>query len=175
MRSSLHVAAASIAAVLLLLPAGARADETNTWGQPAPLAPDEGEPTPAAPPPPVERRTTTTWYGWQTLLVDGLSIALVSVRPELGLAGYAVGAPIVHAANDRWGIAAASVSCRLGCPLVVALSSQGPSGRGGELSGLVAGAGVAMVLDAVVFSWKTTPVVVPRAEGGVDVVFGRTF
>jgi len=60
----------------------------------------------APPPPPADR-----WYGWQTLLVDGVTgtaalIGLVNrneVLPWVALPALALGAPIVHAAHLRLG------------------------------------------------------------------------
>lgn len=57
-------------------------------------------------PPPVrndEAGWTTSWYGWQPLLVDALSLGIVfgarGVPALFGVFGVAVGTPIVHAAH----------------------------------------------------------------------------
>src|SRR5215467_11328850 len=81
----------AIALALLVLPAIARADE--------------------------ERETR--WYGWQTLLVDGAAIGLGVATRNAGvfLGAYALGAPIVHVAHERFGEAAGSLGLRVVMPL----------------------------------------------------------
>lgn len=80
-------------------------------------------PAPPAPPAPPKAE----WYGWQTLTVDGASTALVGLGVAAsgsptasaglaltGVSGFALGAPIVHAAHGRWGVAAADLGLRAG-------------------------------------------------------------
>ncbi len=77
----------------------------------------------ATPPPPA---TTTQWYGWQGLIPDAMSAGLIAAsgasdsdggKVVLGVAGlssFAFGAPIIHAAHGRWGIAALDLGVRAG-------------------------------------------------------------
>ncbi len=66
------------------------------------------------------------WYGWQTVLVDALSIggmvaAGVLESEELawtGLGLVLVGAPVVHLGNNNYGAAAISFGMRVGSGLV---------------------------------------------------------
>jgi hypothetical protein len=76
----------------------------------------------------------TSSYGWQTLAVDGSSLAVAVLTgvshssPDLfvvSLAGYVVGAPIVHGAHRRSGTAGADLALRLGAPLVGGLVGAG--------------------------------------------------
>jgi hypothetical protein len=94
------------------------------------------------------------WYGWQTLLVDGASLAVLTaaglslneshdywssnaaVYP--GLAGYTLGPPIVHAARDHWGKAGASFGVRaasLGLLTLGVVECLSASGRSDTWSG----------------------------------------
>jgi hypothetical protein len=99
-------------------------------------------------PAPVPTTPTTTaapaaegpqeWYGWQTLLADGASVALViggatiasgsgsssnsnsrtgSALAGLGSLGYLVGGPIVHLANGRPFAGLGSLGLRAGLPV----------------------------------------------------------
>jgi hypothetical protein len=86
----------------------------------------------------------TEWYGWETLMTDGASGALVAAglgtddgaaqAPLViaGLAGYGLGAPIVHAARGRWGLALADFGLRAGA---VALGGLVGLGVGGATEG----------------------------------------
>jgi hypothetical protein len=122
----------------------------------------------------------STWYGWQTLLVDGGSLAVfaaaLSVQSsQLGwFSGgtYALGPAVVHAAHGRGGAAAASIALRLGLPLVASIIGMGiggncEAGQGGcigplssSTTGALLGAGVGMVIamgiDAAVLSYEST-------------------
>jgi hypothetical protein len=60
--------------------------------------------------------TGTHWYGWQTLVVDTISLALIPAY-GIGLIGYVLGTPIIHGLHGRAGSAVASVSMRLVLPL----------------------------------------------------------
>jgi hypothetical protein len=79
-------------------------------------------------------KPNTQWYGWQTLMTDGAAfVVLVSALPagdQLGsrvqtdvllTAGgiYLMGAPVVHLAHGRPGVAAASLGVRAGVPTVL--------------------------------------------------------
>ncbi len=122
------------------------------------------------------------WYGWQTLLADGLSVAAfvaggvddspMPMLSFLGVAGY-LGAPAaIHGVHGRGALAATSVLLRLGLPATgmmlgaaMADCSDGmlsfcPLGEM-VLGGLV-GMGAAVVIDAVV-AWDARPPAPPTA------------
>jgi hypothetical protein len=78
----------------------------------------------------------SAWYGWQTLLVDGVSLTVLvatgvaennkylpwdayAFPVYTGLAGYLLGPPIVHAARDHWGKAGGSAAMRAGSLLIL--------------------------------------------------------
>jgi len=115
------------------------------------------------------REPETHWYGWETLTVDAVSVAAMPLA-GVGVAGYLVGAPIVHAAHDRWGAAAASLGLRVALPIAgayagVALANCGNSQRASEdwcgLGEAVLGLGVGMlaaiVIDAAVLGYERAP------------------
>ncbi|HVH47346.1 MAG TPA: hypothetical protein VM925_33655 [Labilithrix sp.] len=64
------------------------------------------------------------WYGWQTLIVDGVSAGATIVPVSasqfelaaVGLAGYVLGGPIVHAAHGRWATAGIALALRVALP-----------------------------------------------------------
>ncbi len=146
---------------------------------------DELPPTPQAPPPasPDATDSRSDWYGYQTLIADGVAGAGLVLTATVGgssrseaaapsllvgtLASYALGAPIVHFANGEAGRGLASFAVRLAAPSVGAgLGFAAASGcsRNGEamnfcpLGGLVVGVGVGMavasVVDASALAWK---------------------
>ncbi len=77
------------------------------------------------------------WYGWQTLATDGAAVALVGLGlavelgtdspPSaltaslftLGIAGYALGGPMVHFSQGHTGRGFASLALRVGLPVVL--------------------------------------------------------
>ncbi len=130
------------------------------------------EPEPAS-----SARQVDYWYGWQTLLADGASVATMvlggttqsSAVGLIGLGGYFAGAPIVHGVQGRVGVAFASFGLRLGIPTlgaVVGYAAAGPcsasehdgffgcSFHGWAEAGVGAliGAGTAVAIDAAVLA-----------------------
>jgi hypothetical protein len=75
-------------------------------------------------PPPSQSR----WYGYQTLVADGPSVALGAVGfathssaiSTAGLLGYALGGPIIHVAHGHVGKGVGDLALRLGAPAVAA-------------------------------------------------------
>lgn len=81
------------------------------------------------------RPSRRLWYGWETLIVDGASLALflgtefgdrkkseaISSSPGIyvGTIIYSLGAPAVHATRGHWGKSAASVALRAGSMLIL--------------------------------------------------------
>lgn len=135
---------------------------------------------------PADRDAERRWYGWETLTVDAVSISAIPVA-GVGIAGYLLGGPIVHASHDRWGIAAASLGLRLGLPLVGGMagsklenchvSSSYDEGMCG-LAGLILGMGVGMltaiVIDAAVLSYERAPATSERGPSGASAKRARS-
>jgi hypothetical protein len=109
------------------------------------------------------------WYGWQTLAVDGTSLAVaiggaasnVGALGGFGLVGYVAGAPIVHFAHGHVGTGFASAGLRVGLPIVGALIGFAAEdchgggefcGLGGAAVGLLVGGAAAITLDAAVLA-----------------------
>lgn len=133
----------------------------------------DGEPLPPATaakpgPKPAVTELPRHWYGWQTLLVDAGSLALMPLA-GVGIVTYAVGPSIVHAAHGRAGPALGSILLRTSMPLLlavfgVALADATPSNRPsngiavgpifGGLTGLVMGVLAAMAIDDAVLAWE---------------------
>jgi hypothetical protein len=146
----------------------------------------------------------TRWYGWQTLVTDGVALFLATTASSdrtssLGvpaLMTYGLGGPIVHLAHGRPGAAFGSFAARAGLPLVgfgVGMVAQG--GQCGEFCILpvllgMAGIPAAIALDAAVIArepvkrpppssvalvQRLTPSVAPRREGGVELSLAGAF
>jgi hypothetical protein len=117
-----------------------------------------------------------TWYGWQTLLVDGASLSAVLLGAELdsrdsgldggvvtalGLLGYELGPGIVHFVHRNPGRGFASFGIRLGMPLAGAFlgASLGSNCDGhhceevGAAVGLLLGMAGAIVIDSALFAY----------------------
>jgi hypothetical protein len=119
-----------------------------------------------------------TWYGWQTLSVDGASLGLALVSSAiyssrgssndasaaLGLAaglGFSFGSGIVHFVHRNPGRGFASFGLRLGMPIAGAIVGAAvTSGCDGYLCekdgtgiGALIGAGGAVALDAALFAY----------------------
>jgi hypothetical protein len=131
------------------------------------------------------------WYGWQTLLVDAGSLALLVAGAEAqssvvgGLAGmsYAAGPSFVHLAHGRGVQAIGDVLIRVGVPVAFAVaggliavdtsspneSSEEaglPNWLGGAALGLVIGVVTAVAIDAAALAWEPRTHASPSAGGG---------
>ena len=72
--------------------------------------------------------TDSRWYGWQPMISDGASAALITGGVEgfvdynplfaIGLGTYLLGAPTIHFAHGQFLQGSASFGLRLGLPLV---------------------------------------------------------
>jgi len=122
------VTVAALACVSILFGRNARADEPSAPSPPKdPSAPSPPK-DPSAPNPQSESSapTASTWYGWQTLIVDGASALTFGVGAGagsgavalLGLGGFVAGAPIVHGVNGQGWRAAASLGVRVLTPVL---------------------------------------------------------
>lgn len=105
-------------------------------------APAAAEPSPAPP-----ARKHTHWYGWQTIIVDGMSLLVMPVMAAetnsssvvaLAVGSYALGGPIVHLAHGEIARAAGSLGLRVGLPFVGAIGGAMVEGSSchGEFCGL---------------------------------------
>jgi len=142
---------------------------------------------PAAAQPKTDRIDRRPWYGWQILVVDGLSIGAIAIASSdqadvmapIGVLGLALGAPIVHAVRGHYGRAAGSLLMR---PGLVALGGYiGYKVKEGCVIdretgcldpmayGLLGGAVIAGLVDTFVLAWEPTarvaPVVTPTNGG----------
>jgi hypothetical protein len=133
---------------------------------------------------PAERRR---WYGWQTLITDGISLSALVVGASienqesggpgggttsllwLGFLGYEAAPAVVHAAHRNPGRAFASMGIRLGMPLAGAFLGASLASdcnrnlceAGGAGIGVMLGMAGAIAIDAAVFSYddaKRAPV-----------------
>lgn len=131
------------------------------------------------------------WYGWQTLMVDGISIAWVGASGVLELPALTVasigmwllGSPIVHLVNGNGGGAAMSFAIRLGSGLAAvlglalalanALDESEDRSEGAVTAGLAisltgaAGMLAAMALDPSLFAFTKAR---PSADRGMRVL-----
>jgi hypothetical protein len=181
----------SLAVALVAVPALAHAQvetsavDTQETNEPAPSTATAPAKTaqPAA-------QTESYWYGWQTLTSDAASISAVGTGIKfetaplayLGVAGYYLGAPIVHIAHGRVGVAFASLGLRLGLPSLggaIGFATAGPcteSERRGffgcafhgwneaAIGGLI-GLGAAIAIDSALLAHGKRPVDPPRESG----------
>lgn len=155
------------------LVAGARAAELRALAreaapnvQPTPPA---AKPTKAEQPPPEKPgkvETETRWYGWQTLLSDGLAVVAMPLAPPLGAGLYFLGAPTIHIVHLEGFNVLKSLGIRVISPVVGGLigiaAAEGCSGFLCELEGgawgVIIGAGVAVVVDAAFIAREDVPV-----------------
>lgn len=141
-------------------------------------------PTPAAQDAakPEEGKKVEEWYGWETLICDGASIVTAPIL--VGIGGYLVCAPIVHAANGQGLKALASLGLRVGGPVVFAIAGglieagatdcRSYCGLGGGIVGFGVGIVTAMVIDSAVLARKDVvkktekPTIVPTGNARAD-------
>jgi hypothetical protein len=129
------------------------------------------------------------WYGWQTLLVD--SVTLGTIPLELGssvsfaktpsasyllvgsLSGYALGAPLVHAAHGHWQRGLADLGLHVGALAVGGLVGGAAGGmptscdvklagcftqsNNSVMVGAMLGAVLASVVDSSLLAWDAKP------------------
>lgn len=70
------------------------------------------------PPKPEESSTDGVWYGLPIIVTDVVSDSLLLFAPPFGLAGIALGAPLIHMGHGHGGMALASLGLRLTAELV---------------------------------------------------------
>jgi len=123
----------------------------------------------------ISSRTRPTWYGWQTLIMDGATLSIFvsaaiassaddGVGAKLGglvAASYELGPGIIHVVHGNPGRGLASFGIRVGLPLagafIGASAASGCDGFrcevGGAAVGALLGAGGAIAIDAAVFAY----------------------
>jgi hypothetical protein len=128
-------------------------------------------------PEPLPGGARRVWYGWQTLLVDALSIGTIAIGSShsapvlIGLGGLILGSPIVHWAHENGSAGAISLGIRAGSTVltfvgaVVTLRDAFSNGLGGKTRGgaigpmlMLLGLGgmvTAIVVDAAVLAFTT--------------------
>lgn len=187
-----------VAPAPVLVPAAPRAFPTSD--DPHELPPPSEPDTPAK-----EEES----YGPQTIIVDGMTVGAVALAvgtrsPATAVGAgvvYGVGAPLVHLAHGRPGMALASFATRVSAPAMGGLlgffvmsAATGSSPMDGAFAqglgasiGVLTGVTAAVVLDAALYShvWKKAPLgwdgkpsLAPQAAitpGGGSVGVGGTF
>jgi hypothetical protein len=109
-----------------------------------------------------ERAPSTTWYGWQTLIADGMVIPLM-LLPPVGISFYFFGAPAVHWAHGNVGVGFASLGIRLLAGGAVVGSSLIALIGAFDGKGEIAAIGVTLAIASAL-----TPVVIDAALLGFD-------
>jgi hypothetical protein len=137
--------------------------------------PIEGEPK--APP-------SFSWYGYQTLAVDGVAVALAILGERNNSDGvmltggglYLLGAPAVHGLHRRTPAMLGSLGLRIFLPVIVsAVAGATADCRvqvvndencdfGERLVGAGIGLGAAMLLDAALLAWETGTVATTKGR-----------
>jgi hypothetical protein len=177
----------ALALAALWIARSSKADEDDYTPAPPAVVSETPRSVPVAVAVPIQVETRSHWYGWQTLSTDGaalgflvLSGALASDNSDSGGAGvdsfvllgvgmYTLGGPIVHAAHQNWGAAAASLGLRVGLPLTgilfgSAVDTCGPKSDAdvceavGPAFGALLGMGAAIAIDAAALGYEEVPV-----------------
>ncbi len=142
----------------------------------APSAASAPAPCPSPHATEIESAKRRVWYGWQTLTADGVALILASTAgssdsspASLGVASlavYALGGPVIHAANGSVGKMGLSLAMRVGAPLLLGAGSYyaAGGGSGGDwgpaliaIGGAVVGTAGAIAVDAAVLARKDAP------------------
>jgi hypothetical protein len=158
----------------------------ETHGATPAMSAPEASASSEASPPVRSPREPRHWYGWETLLADGIS--LVTAPIIVGIGGYFLATPITHVAHGNPGRAFGSIAMRIALPLTLGLVGSGSSTRD-ESTGLVVGGllgvATAIILDASVLAYEPVakekfivpgsspsatlvPRLNPRPEGGFE-------
>lgn len=195
MRSHLPCFSILAAAFVITAARPALADEPIDADEPAapPAARAPSSDSPYASERPPTTRTESYWYGWQTLIADGASLAtmmLGAATPSLayvGVSGYVLGGPSIHVANRNYGAALGSLVMRPLLPLAggyIGRESAGTCtekadsgflgncflhGLGETILGVAIGATIAITVDAAVLARGERVVEKPKYDGKLHV------
>ncbi len=162
---------------------------------PVPLPP---QPDPTAD----EREAPTRWYGWQTLITDGVALGSLAgfmatfrlcwdgscdntdagIFLMTSMLSYGAGGPLIHGAHGRWNIAAASFGTRM-APFAGAAVLSGTNEDRAARTLFFGGVLAAMAVDSAVLAREPVrereprTMILPSADletrSGSITVFGR--
>jgi len=112
------------------------------------------------------------WHGGKTLLVDGVSLALVLAMPAVGATGFVFGGPGLHLSHGRAGIALLDLGLRVGLTVGGLWLGSQTCHAGEEFTGpcsgvlyvAAAGALAAALIDAFVLAYAPAPAPAPPSE-----------
>lgn len=119
---------------------------------------------------PQEMLYKTTWYGWQTLAADGLSLLMAGAEQGgVAVGTYVLVAPVIHAAHGAPGKGLGSLALRVLLPISFAMGGMevscsihwGNDPEGDEcypvglVVGALVGAGAASAIDATLLARQT--------------------
>jgi hypothetical protein len=138
------------------------------WQNATPPGSEPFLPDTAHPPRVEEPAKVTRWYGGQTLAVDAASIGAVVLGASsqavplaaLGFGGYLLGGPIVHFSHGNGGRGLASLTLRIGLPVLGVWAGCGTGGGGpcyGGVAGAALGVGAAIVVDSALLARDEVP------------------
>jgi hypothetical protein len=147
----------------------------------APLDPDDAQRIEELLRAPPDGPTRTRWYGWETLMSDGLSVATFPIY--VGAGGFFLAPPILHASHGRWGAAGVSLALRVALPLAGGLFGDwrddctlerkqidgGCGIPGATIFFAALGAITAITIDAAVLSYEQVPLATARTTSTVSV------
>jgi hypothetical protein len=190
--------AAALSVMAVITPAAAQEVIVVMPGPPPPPPPPMVVYMQPPPPPMARVEYVENWYGWQTLIADGATLALwiggsaanSSAITDIGTATYLAGPPVLHFVHRKVGIGFASFGIRLAAPVVLGLTgfaigcaAGGSNGNGnsadfglaagclaGALVGVLTGYATAVTLDAAVFAYQRIRVVPgqPGQQGSAE-------
>jgi hypothetical protein len=119
------------------------------------------------------------WYGWQTLLVDGLSLGLTmaggaidsSELAILGISGMLLAAPIVHFGHHNV-LGTLSLGLRVACAVMIVVGLASIDDEDDDTNGPVwlataglVGLGITSVLDAAALAFeRSSTTIAPYAD-----------
>ena len=165
-------------ALVVAFPLTAHADEVDERLATAAARNEEPSPAPIA-----DRKST--WYGWQTLTVDGIATATIAASfgvagsgdargPAyalfgVGMGGYVAGGPLVHIAHGEYIRAIGSAVMRAGLPALAGTVAYGLSHgcdandhwipsfcqEGAAFFAVAIGMLTSMAIDAGAIAWTT--------------------
>jgi hypothetical protein len=175
--------ALALALAALWIARSSKADEDDYAPPSRTVVSETPRPVPVPVAVPTQVETRRQWYGWQTLSTDGAALSLLVLSGallsndnsdsggfaldsvELAAGTYVLGGPIVHAAHQNWGAAAASLGLRVGLPLTGILFGSAGCANDSDTHlcgavglGALLGIGTAIAVDASALGYEQVPV-----------------